>query len=167
MPFNFDYCLVQFAKAAKKFEKKIPDGNDIEIQTGIWLNSVVMRLQKKHWANNPYEKPHSGSAVFMGIWLDENAIAENKLFYNIHALRLRQLNGYALQSRAFAISFREKFKKFDHKWKNVSVQYAPQTLMEGWIPLNKEKLEKDILELANNFLEIEHLVDETLLEFKK
>lgn len=167
MSFDFDYYLDQFEKAAKVVNKKIQGKKDIEIQTGIWLNSVVLRLQKKHWANNPYEKPHSGSAIFMGIWIDKEAIANDKLLYNIHALRLRQLNGYALQSRAFATSFREKFKKFEHKWGNVSVDFAPQTLMQGWITLNKEKVQKDVLDLANNFLEVEHLIDKTLSEFKK
>lgn len=164
---NFDYYLEQFEKAAKAFDKKIPDKKGIEIQTGIWLDSVVMRLQKKHWANNPYEKPHSGSAIFMGIWIDKNAIESHKIRYNIHALRLRQLNGYKLQSRAFAASFRVKFKKYEYKWKNVSTDFAPQTLMQGWIPFNKKNLQKDILELAINFLEIEYLIEQTLAEFKK
>ena len=39
--------------------------------------------------------------------------------------------------------------------------------MEGWINFNQETLENDISKLANQFLEIEHLIDETLLKFKK
>lgn len=164
---DFDYYLAQFEKAAKRLEKKICDKKEIEIQTGIWLDSVVLRLQKKHWANKPNEKPHSGSAIFMGIWLNKEAIDNNKLWYNIHALRLRQLNGYKLQSRAFATSFREKFKIFEDKWENVSTGFAPQTLMQGWMLLNNEQLQDDVLKLATEFLAIEHLIEETLAEFKK
>ncbi|WP_265428393.1 hypothetical protein [Chryseobacterium sp. YIM B08800] len=103
----------------------------------------------------------------MGIWIDQEAFSKKILKYNIHALKLRQLNGYALQSRAFADSFRQKFREFEQKWENVSVQFGPQTLMEGWIPLNDETIQEDIINLINNFIEIASLIDETLLEFQK
>lgn len=47
-------------------------------------------------------------------------------------------------------------------------QFGPQTLMEGWIPLlNDEKIQEDIVDLINSFIEIVSLIDETLLEFQK
>lgn len=159
--------LQELEKASKSINKNLLSKKDLEIQTGIWLNSAVLRLQKRHWANNPDEKPHTGSAIFMGIWLDEKAIANKKLYYNIHALRLRQLNGYKLQSRVFATIFRESFKEFEENWPNVSVDFAPQTLMEGWKESSFETLEKDVSELVIHFLEIEHLIDQALLQFKK
>ncbi|WP_175620576.1 hypothetical protein [Chryseobacterium schmidteae] len=164
---NTEIYLDKFENALKAFDKKVLENSGLEIQTGIWLNSVVLRLQKKHWANNPDEKPHSGSAIFMGIWIDQEAFSKKIIKYNIHALKLRQLNGYALQSRVFADSFREKFKEFEQKWENASVQFGPQTLMEGWIPLNDEKIHEDILNLINSFIEIVPLIDETLLEFQE
>lgn len=103
----------------------------------------------------------------MGIWVNEEAIANQRLLYNIHALRLRQLKGYKLQSSALAISFREKLKAFQQHWPNVSTEFGPQTLMEGWVDLDNESIQKDILKLATNFLAIEHLIENTLLEFKK
>lgn len=159
--------LNKFENAVNAFDKKVLEKSGLEIQTGIWLNSVVLRLQKKHWANNPDDKPQSGSAIFIGIWIDQEAFSKKILKYNIHALKLRQLNGYSLQSRAFADSFRQKFKEFEQKWENVNVQFGPQTLMEGWIPLNEENIQKDILNLINSFIEIVPLIDETLLEFQK
>lgn len=164
---SIEIYLNKFENAVKAFDKKKLEKSGLEIQTGIWLNSVVIRLQKKHWANNPDEKPHSGSAIFMGIWIDQEAFSKKILKHNIHALKLRQLNGYALQSRAFADSFRQKFKEFEQKWENINVQFGPQTLMEGWIPLNDEKIQEDILNLINSFIEIAPLIDETLLEFQK
>jgi hypothetical protein len=38
--------------------------------------------------------------------------------------------------------------------------------MEGWLKIDVGNFQDDILELANNFLEIEHLVDDTLAHFK-
>lgn len=164
---NLENYLHKFENAVNAFDKKELEKSGLEIQTGIWLNSVVLRLQKKHWANNPNEKPHSGSAIFMGIWIDQKAFSKKILKYNIHALKLRQLNGYALQSRTFANSFREKFKEFEQNWENVSIQFGPQTLMEGWIPLNDEIIHEDILNLIYNFIELTPFIDETLLEFQK
>lgn len=164
---NAKTYLNKFENAVNAFGKKVLEKSGLEIQTGIWLNSVVLRLQKKNWANNPDEKPHSGSAIFMGIWIDQEAFSKKTLKYNIHALKLRQLNGYSLQSRAFADSFRQKFKEFEQKWENISVQFGPQTLMEGWIPLNEENIHEDILGLINSFIEIAPLIDEMLLEFQE
>lgn len=164
---NTKTYLNKFENAVNAFDKKVLEKSGLEIQTGIWLNSVVLRLQKKHWANNPDEKPHSGSAIFMGIWINQEAFSKKILKYNIHALKLRQLNGYSLQSRAFADSFRQKFKEFEQKWENINVQFGPQTLMEGSIPLNDEIIQEDILNLINSFIEIVPLIDETLLEFQK
>lgn len=164
---NFKLYLYEFEKAAESLDKKVLEKKGIQIQTGIWLDSVVLRLQKKHWVNKPDEKPHADAAIFMGIWMDKEAVANQRLLYNIHALRLRQLKGYKLQSRAFAMSFREKFKQFEQGWPNVKTDLAPQTLMEGWIDSDNENIGKDILKLATNFLAIEHLIENTLLEFKK
>ncbi len=91
---------------------------------------------------------------------------QNKVFYNIHALKLRKLKGYSILSSAFADSFRKKFKKHQNKWENVSVQFGPLTLMEGWIALEDETLENSITKLSGNFIEIEHLIEQTLKEFK-
>ena len=157
-----DYYLDKFSKAASRLDKKLLRQKEMDVETGIWLNSVVLRLQKKHWANNPAEKPHTGAAIFMSIWLNDQALKENKLLYNIHALRLRQLRGYSLTARNFATAFRTAFEKFRHQWPNVSVEYGPQTLMEGWIAISAEGLEHDIAVLANKFLEIDFIIDDLL-----
>jgi hypothetical protein len=56
--------------------------------------------------------------------------------------------------------------EFEYKWKNVSLDFGPSTFMEGWLNIDNVNFQSDILELANNFLEIEHLVDDTLAHFK-
>ncbi|TPG44098.1 hypothetical protein [Flavobacterium pectinovorum] len=82
-------------------------------------------------------------------------------------MKLRKLNGYSIESRKFANSFREEFKKSIYNWKNISIDFGPLTLMQGWIEFDNEKAQEDILHLANNFLEIENIIDKTLIEFKK
>ena len=63
-------------------------------------------------ANNPFEKPQPGPAIFFSVWINAG-IKEHKLFYNIHALKLRQLKGYNITSRKFASDFREQFKSHE------------------------------------------------------
>ena len=91
----------------------------------------------------------------------------NQIYYNIHALKLRHLNGYNIESRKFAEAFRDKFMKFKEQWPNVSVSYGPQTLMQGRIEINKSSFEADIIALIIRFLEIEFIIEELLEERKK
>jgi hypothetical protein len=91
---------------------------------------------------------------------------DTKLFYNIHALKLRKLKGYSIASRDFATTFRKKFKPFEPQWPNVSLQFGPLTLMQGWVKADKNNMQSEIAGLANRFLEIACLVDETLTLFK-
>jgi len=86
--------------------------------------------------------------------------------YNIHALKLRQLQGYALTSQQFASDFREQFKRVEHHWPNVELNFGPQTLMQGWIGSDDASFRTGMLKLANQFLTVDHLID-NLLEKKK
>jgi len=127
---------------------------------------IVLKLYKKSWANQFQDPLTSESRIFFSAWMSDSTIEEQKLLYNIHALKLRQLKGYSIQSRKFADIFRDSFKDFEHKWENVNVKLGPQTLMEGWLQTDPENFQDEILKLANSFLEIEHLVDNTLAHFK-
>ena len=146
----------------KQAADKLPKEPGLEIETGIWLNSVVLRVQKEHWRNKLAEKAQTDSAIFFSIWLNEDPLKNSKLLYNIHALKLRQLKGYKLTSRKFAAAFRAEFKKVENKWPNVSVDFGPQTLMQGWVPFNFNSLETDVLKLATGFLAIQYLIDDLL-----
>ncbi len=79
---------------------------------------------------------------------------------------MRHLKGYSIQSRQFANVFRESFKRFDKKWENVSVKFGPVTLMEGWLKVEYSNSQDEIVALANNRIEIEQLIDDTLTHFK-
>jgi len=164
---DFTYYLDKFQKASDQLDKKILDKKQIEVAVGIYKNSVFLKLYKKTWANKFQDPLTSDSRIFFSVWINDPVIKEQKIFYNIHALKLRQLKGYSIQSRKFADIFRDSFKDFEHKWKNVSVKFGPLTLMEGWLEIDLDNFQNEILELANNFLEIEHLVDNTLTKFRK
>lgn len=163
---DFKHYLDKFQKAADQLDKGLLHEKQIEVAVGVVLNSVFLKLYKKSWAN-PFQDPLTAeSRIFFSVWINDLAIEEQKIFYNIHAFKLRKLKGYSIESRKFADTFRDSFKDFAHKWQNVSIKFGPLTLMEGWLKTDLENFQDAILEPANNFLEIEHLIDNTLAQFK-
>lgn len=130
------------------------------------LESVALKIYKPEWSND-FESPlNSKSRIFFSVWVNDKTIKEEKLYYNIHALKLRELKGYKISSRSFAEKFRNKFIEYQNEWKNVDVNFGPLTLMEGWIDLHTETIQNNIIDLAWNFLKISPLVDDTLSLFK-
>src|ERR1700761_569783 len=107
------FYLSLFQQAVDKLDKRLLNQKQLQVDAGVWLDSVVLRLHKQHWANNPDARPQTGAAIFFSIWINNADIKEPKLFYNIHALKLRKLTGYAITSRKFADDFREEFKSFE------------------------------------------------------
>ena len=164
---DFPYYLNEFKQAADQLDKTLLAKKEIETETGIWLNSVVLRLQKRSWANKPSERPQSGAAIFFSAWLNAAAVKEDMLLYNIHALKLRQLSGYSIASREFAAAFRQRFKRVERQWPHVSTGFGPLTLMQGWKEIDTGHLPKDISVLANKFLEIDFLIDDLLRHYKR
>ena len=161
------YYLDKFQQAANQLDKKLLHKKQIEAAVGVVMESVYLKLYKKAWASPLQDPLTAESRIFFSIWINEALIQEQKICYNIHAFKLRKLPGYSLESRKFADSFRASFKPFKHEWPNVSMQFGPLTLMEGWLSVDLENFHHEILELANNFLAIDHLIDETLEGFKK
>jgi hypothetical protein len=164
---NTIFYLDEFQKITNQLDKDLLTQKEIEDSVVMFgEDCVALKLYKKSWANQTKNPLTSTSRIFFSVWISESTIKEQKIFYNIHALKLRQLKGYTIQSRKFAETFRDSFEGFKHKWGNVSVNFGPLTLMEGWIKINSKTFQNDILKLANAFLEIEYLIDNTLAEFK-
>ena len=162
----FDTYLPQFRKAESKIDKKLLKEKKLETATGVVLDSVYLKLYKKSWANLEEDPLTAETRIFFSIWVNESTLRQQKLFYNIHALKLRKLNGYKIESRKFASTFRKSFIKKEEQWPNVSIDFGPLTLMEGWMELNDDKISDNVLMLANNFFEIDIIIDQTLSEFK-
>ena len=165
---DIDFYLNKFQDAADKLDKKILSKKQLEVAVGVYQQgSVFLKLFKKSWANE-FENPLiAESRIFFSVWVSDSILREEKIFYNIHALKLRRLKGYTIESRKFAETFRTSFKKFESKWEHVSTKFGPLTLMEGWIKMDEKNLQTQITELAKQFFEIDHLIDENLAHFKK
>jgi hypothetical protein len=159
------FYLARFQHAAGQIDKGLLARRQIDLSTGLYKDSVFLKLYKKSWASPMQDPLIAESRIFFSVWISDEAIREQKLCYNIHALKLRKLKGYSIESRKFAAIFRAGFKAFEHKWENVSVAYGPLTLMEGWVKTDPGNFQGEILELAGKFLEIEHLVDDALAKF--
>ena len=61
---NTTFYLSLFQQDADKLDKRILNQKQLQVDTGVWLDSVVLRIHKQHWANNPDAKPQTGSAIF-------------------------------------------------------------------------------------------------------
>ena len=135
----------------------------IEAHVGWWHESAVLKLQKRQWTNQPPLPGPSEAGVFFSVWVDAKGLKQGRAFYNIHALKLRSLEGHAIQSRDFASAFRAGFTASASEWPNVSTDYGPQTLMQGWIELDAVRLESDVAALVRRFVALAPLID-TLLD---
>lgn len=163
---NTDYYLSIFRQAAKQLNSKLPATKQMELATGIYMNSVFLKLYKTAWTNNFPDALTSPSRIFFSVWITDKEIKEEKLLYNIHALKLRQLKGYVIESRKFAESFRNRFKEMQPAWPNVSTRFGPLTLMQGWVNATPANIQNEIFDLSARFLTMEHVIDEVLARYQ-
>lgn len=161
------FYLEQFQNAAELIDKTLLARKHLEVAVGLYKDSVFLKLYKKSWATPNQDPLIAETRIFFSVWISDSAIQEQKLLYNIHALKLRKLKGYSIESRKFADCFRGYFKEFEHKWPNVGSNFGPLTLMQGWTKTDLEHLENEIMQLSINFIEIEHLLEDTLANFKR
>jgi hypothetical protein len=102
------------------------------------------------------------TGIFFSIWLDEESVQRQRLKYNIHALKLRQLTAYRATSIDFAKEFRKHFAGLQSDWPNIRVDFGPLTLMQGWIPMIEKNMGRDVLGLMNRFGKIVPIIDTML-----
>lgn len=141
--------------------------NQISSFVGRWYDSWVLKLQKKGWSSPALHEDPIHSGIFFSIWLTDQDLQKSMFNYNIHALKLRELEGYTIKSREFADDFRAAFALDQSSWKNVSVNYGPLTLMEGNMPLVQESFEKDVDHLVKKFIPLCPIIDQLLAVRKK
>jgi hypothetical protein len=146
--------------------RSILEKNHVNSFVGWWYDSAVLKLQKTGWSSPALHENPIHSGIFFSIWIGEEDVVKSIFNYNIHALKLRSLHGYAIKSREFADDFRSAFATDQHSWKNVSVRFGPQTLMQGYMPLIPENLEKDVDRLVKKFIPLCPTIDK-LLELRK
>lgn len=162
-----EYYLDRFNNAAKELDMARTGQMGLIVSTGIVMDSVCLKIYKPQWTNDLSDPLHAEARIFFSVWISERALQNNKLLYNIHAFKLRKLKGYSIAARVFADDFRRAFRGHQSVWDNVSTAFGPLTLMEGWVEPDELQLERNILRLAGNFLDMAHLIDDTLLQFKR
>ena len=161
-----EHFLYKFEKASAKIDRNLLDREQLKVFVGIAMNSVVLKIYKAEWSNDKADPVNASSRIFFAVWVNVETLKYNKIFYNIHALKLRKLTGYNLSGRAFAAMFRNEFIDLANNWVNVSVAFGPLTLMEGWEYFENENIEKIIVKLGNNFAKIAYLIDDALEKFR-
>ena len=134
----------------------------LEVVVGTWLDSAVLKVQKREWREDQSGSDPSAVGIFFSVWVEEKGLKKNRAFYNIHALRLRSLSAYSLQSGEFAAAFRARFARQKSLWPEVSVEYGPQTLMQGWIALDEDRFEEEVVRLVHLFVPLVDIIDELL-----
>lgn len=149
-----------FAKAKARFDAQSRDG--LVCKQGFYKASAVLKLQKPSWTNDPMDQVENTSGIFFSIWMNKGSTSRNRAYYNIHALKLRDLKDYSIASREFARDFRREFASMHNEWPNVSVEYGPLTLMEGWIGITPNHLEEDVMLLIERFQSLSALIDRML-----
>jgi hypothetical protein len=149
-----------FAKIKACFDQRNSD--ELICKQGFYNGCSVLKLQKASWTNDRMDRIQNKTGIFFSIWIDETAASKNRANYNIHALKLRHLKGYSIASRGFANDFRDSFASRRDAWPNVSVDYGPLTLMQGWIEIDRREFEKDLLVLLERFKAVSRLIDRLL-----
>jgi hypothetical protein len=150
--------LKTFQHVARKLQSALKV-RQIEAHTGEWLGAAVLKLQKPAWAEAKPPSTVENPGIFFSVWIDAKSLKQHRVRYNIHALKLRHLSAYSLESRAFAAAFRAEFASVSKDRPNVSTDYGPQTLMQGWITLNEARLQEDTVNLVRRFIPLSRMID--------
>jgi hypothetical protein len=136
----------------------------LRCETGDWMDCAVLKLQKDAWTSGGM-----GQGIFFSVWLGERELKARRFNYNIHAFKTTSLPGHMVKPREFAAAFREKLNASTQKsaWPNLSTDYGPQTLMQGWIPLDEATFRQDVEGLIERFVNMHDVIDALLLERQK
>jgi hypothetical protein len=135
---------------------------NLRCRFAFYKDSPVLYLQKPAWKKDRRGKVPNPASLFFAIWLTEKGLQKHRIHYNIHALKIWALKYAPQPTRQFAQSFRTHFKKHRHRWPNARTNFGPQNLIEGWIPLNEETFNNDLLNLMRRFEKLAPLLDNLL-----
>lgn len=155
-----------FRQCAADLDMQMLKQKNLELAVGRYHDAIFLKLYKKEWANDFPDHLTAESRIFFSVWVTPKSVAENKLWYNIHALKLRKLKGYRIESRRFATAFRSLLTKSQQGWPNLRTDFGPLTLMEGWAQFTEQNFLSSVTNLANHFFPLAPLIDETLRLFK-
>jgi hypothetical protein len=153
-----------FREVKRLFERQRRDEPALGCDEGFYRGCAVLTLQKRSWRNDGMRRVPDEPGIFFSVWVDAQNAKQNRANYNTHALKLRQLKGYHITSRDFAKDFRAAFRRSSESWPNLSIDYGPQTLMQGWIAIDMESFARDALALLQQFEKLSPIIDELLAQ---
>lgn len=68
--------------------------------------------------------------------------------------------------QTFCIEFHRSIFETPENWPNTDIQYGPLTLMQGWIPITTEDIQKEVYRMIQNFLKGSPVIDTVLDQYK-
>ncbi len=158
--------LTIFRRVARQVRPELA-AHQLKPCAGSWLGSAALKVQKPSWTEARPPSSVSEAGIFFSVWIEPKGLKQNRVFYNIHALNLRGFTRYTLLSREFATAFRTEFARTSKSWPNVSTDYGPQTLMQGWFPLDPVTLADDTAALVRRFIPLNATIDMLLKQRSK
>jgi hypothetical protein len=155
--------LQQFAEIKTRYEDQRSRDAAMVCRVGSHLDCDVLKLQNREWTNDDLKTMVNQSGIFFSIWITAAGAQQDRAEYNIHALKLRKLEGYRLTSRDFCQRFRARFIEAKSRWPNVATHYGPLTLMQGWFHIDRKTFAQDVLEMMNRFdRDVAPIIDDLL-----
>ncbi|AZA92755.1 Uncharacterised protein [Chryseobacterium nakagawai] len=164
---DYTFYTKQFHSVITEISKEKFEGLGLKVSIEVVLESVALKVYKPEWAADQKSPLDSAGRIFFSVWVNDKALQEEKLYYNIHALKLREFKNYKIANRDFAQDFRHEFSKYQKGWPNISLKYGPLTLMQGWVSFKPDNMQENIHELVQHFLNISFIIDEVLERYKK
>ena len=155
-----------FPKIKSHFDERASGCSGLICKEGFYHGCPVLKFQRASWTNDRMDQLKNETGIFFSIWINEKAPTIDRTNYNIHAFKLRKLAGYAITSRDFANDFRSGFASARSGWPNVSVDYGPLTLMQGWIETELNTFEAGVFALIKKFEHLAPQIDR-LLELRR
>ncbi len=83
-----------FAEVKSRFDEQRQQG--LVCKQGLYKDCCVLKLQKACWTNDSMKNIANQSGIFFSVWSTKESLQENRVMYNIHALKLRQLKNYTI-----------------------------------------------------------------------
>lgn len=164
----FESHLESLENARRQIIKEHSQDASWVCTAGLWPDAhapqaAVLKFFKPHWLQEPpNSSPPAVAGIFFSVWIDDDAMDKRGVHYNLHALKLRQLAGHALESRKFASAFRALFAPCSAGWPAVKMAYGPQTLFQGFVKCSPARVEAAALGLVRKFIPLGAMVDDLL-----
>src|SRR2546430_5895551 len=85
--------------------------HSLDLVAGRWLGCPAIKVRRREWLEEADASKLDQAGIFFSVWVEEKGLKNNRVFYNIHALRLRNMSAFTLKSREFATAFRSVFAR--------------------------------------------------------